>query len=295
MSIDGQWQAPGGDVPPEAAGGGQAPTGSGGGGIAAPGPPVNDGFVPPQPVDGMQQQPAYGMQQAPYAGGWYVQAPPESRGRRTKVILGVVCGIIAAAVGITLSVLQNSNSNSNFNAPTGESSPAGVIGQTDPGSTPPAGVTVPANAGGLTLMSGPEANAVVDPMKKADSASPLLSSAMFGAYEKTGTSQFFGDLTLVSLSDTPTLASAISSEGAQQVLDQNMQGSGLSDIQPETAGVSGGALSCGVETADHITMRACTWADSQSFGMLAAPLAAASAQQDATYAAAVEAAADQGS
>ncbi len=74
-------------------------------------------------------------------------------------------------------------------------------------------MSVPASAGGLTEMTGSSADAVTSAMKKADASNSTLSGAEFGAYEKTGSSTYFGDLTLVPLASSSELQDLFSLEG----------------------------------------------------------------------------------
>jgi hypothetical protein len=110
---------------------------------------------------------------------------------------------------------------------------------------------------------------VVKAMNKADASSADLANAQVAAYEKSGSSSFFADLTLVQLSKAPDFQTIYQSAGPDAAL-KSLGASSFTDEQTVTTQVPGSAMACGLSTAGGVILRKCVWVDLSEYGLFAA-------------------------
>jgi hypothetical protein len=130
-----------------------------------------------------------------------------------------------------------------------------------------AGIAVPAEAGGLTKMTGSTADTVTTDMAKADATNETLAGAEFGAYATTGSSVYFSNLTLVPLNATLKQLEKAGPASALKTIVKD----GLTDSAVEPSAVAKGAMTCGMIKGGKVPLRACSWIDDHEYGLTAFP------------------------
>ena len=214
--------------------------------------------------------------------------PPGPKKSRTGLIvggavvvaLGLIGGVYAATSGggnKQPAALDNSASPpvsaSAASSPSASASAEASASATDTSgdSTGSGDVVVPTSADGLKQMTGAAGQTVTDAMKKADSSSSMYDGALFAAYEKSGSKQYFSNLTLVPVSSSSELQVALDSASAKTFIAAVVDQSDLTDVTTETTSMTGGAITCGLDKTSDITLRMCMWADSTEYGLGAYP------------------------
>lgn len=246
---------------------------------AIPGQPY---AIPGQPwADPAAQQWGVPPQPVPFA------PVPEPKKSRTGLIAGVaVVAVLAVAGGVYAATSGGSGdkkpaaqaADTRSDSPAAETSPSPSDSPSDTSmAAAPVTIVLPAKAKGLTQMTGSTGKAVTEAMKKADAGEPLLADALFGAYEKAGSGSYFGDLTLVPLSDSTDLQTALNTSDAKTVIGEIADQAGLTDAAAESTSVSGGAITCGLASSS-ITVRMCIWIDDDEYGLAAFPKSITDAQ-----------------
>jgi hypothetical protein len=248
-----------------------------------PGQQPNPGYPAGYPAQ--PQNPGYPQQDPGYPAGYPAQpwqqipaTPDPPRKSRTGLYIGAGVVVGLAAIGVAYAATSGgSNKPAAQSAPTTSASPSASSSPTDSASAQPTqtgsggssvSVVVPDSAGGLTKMTGSSADAVTQAMAKADAGNSALSGAKFAAYEKTGTSTYFGDFTLVPLSSSTELKDLESTEGASATLKAIVEG-GLSNTASEPAAVPNGAMACGLIKGSSLQLRACAWIDDSEYALTA--------------------------
>lgn len=269
-------------------------------GQSMPGQPLPGQQIPGQPMSGPTAQ-QWEMAQ-PMTG--FAPPPPPNKPRTglivalsTVAVLGVA-GIVFAVTstgGTTKAASQAAPSQSAIPSSATVTEPSSPAASTDASSAADAGgsVVLPASAGGLKQLTGSAGQAVTNAMKKADESNPMLSGALFGAYSKSGSSEYYSDLTLVPLSSASSLQTALSASDADTVISTIAQSAGLTGAATETPAVSDGAMSCGIDKTADITLRMCMWIDNDEYGLAAYPDSISNSQA-ATYSNALWKASEQG-
>ena len=159
-----------------------------------------------------------------------------------------------------------------------------------PSPTPAASVTIPSSAAGLTQMTNKVGQAGVSAMQKSATGNADLANAQFAAYEKSGSSTFFGNLTLVQLSKAPDMQRTYSTSGPTAML-ATLGVSALSSEQSVTPSVPGAAMACGRLTTGGNTLSMCVWVDPSEYGMFAGSKSLGDSQAE-QYAEAIETASE---
>lgn len=263
-----------------------------------------EGVVPQPPADALPP-PSVGYAQFPQ---------PAPKKKHTKVIVGttvVAVVVVAVAVSVALAGGKSSSGDSaaaTATTPAADLTPAatftgaqastvasliaaavGTPAASTPAATPSVAethVAVPASAGGLTQITGSAGEKVTSAMENADASTPDLTDAEFAAYSKTGSSTYFGNLTLVQLAETPDLYEQYESNGADATLTAAGAGSALSEPVDVNVTTPGAAMYCGLVSSGSVTLRTCVWVDGLEFGTLALP-SSTSDDQVSAYAEAV--------
>jgi hypothetical protein len=127
-------------------------------------------------------------------------------------------------------------------------------------------------------------------MNKANASSPDLSNALVAAFEKSGSSSFFADLTLVQLSKAPDFENIYQGSSPAGAL-KTLGASGFTDSETISTKIPGSAMACGLSTAGGVILRKCIWVDASEYGLFAA-VKSLSNSQAAAYAEAIEAASE---
>lgn len=223
--------------------------------------------------------------------------------RRGRFVAGVVVLIVIAGGGAAYKFLGASKSNGVAGAPANSTANAGAAAgggatgsasasgsASSPQPTAAASVTIPASAGGLTQMTNKVGQAGVSAMQKSASGSADLANAQFASYEKTGSSTFFGNLTLAQLSKAPDIQKTYTLTGAAATL-KALGATSLTDEQSITPGIAGSAMACGEFSTGGNTLSLCIWVDPSEFGLFAGPKALTDAQAE-QYAEAIETASE---
>lgn len=115
-------------------------------------------------------------------------------------------------------------------------------------------------------------------MKKADSTSAIYADALFGAYAKSGSTQYFSNLTLIPAAKSSELKGMLEATTTSSFISTVVEQVGLTDTATETTSMPGGAIMCGIDESDDITLRMCMWADANEYGLGAYPEATSNAQ-----------------
>jgi hypothetical protein len=260
--------------------------------------PENGAPTPQQPADAPP----------PLHPGFPPFQPPAPKKKRTGLIVGTSVGaVLAVAVAVSVILVSGTSSDSGTSADAAAKTPAAdpapatgftgaqasevaspvaaAVGTPTPGSAA-ARVAVPASAGGLTQMTDSAGRQRAAAMKKADAGVPDLADADFAAYTKTGSSAYFGNLTLVQLNEATDLEESYLTDGAAATLTAAGTGAAVSDPDNVNVTMPGGAMTCGSISSGSVTLRGCFWVDAAEFGILAVPSSTSDAQA-AAYAEAV--------
>ncbi len=232
------------------------------------------GQVPP----GYGPVPGYG--QVPPG---YPPVPPQQPKRRTGLFVGVGVAAGVVAVGLAFALTSGgSNKSADEAAPGVPSSPSPLSAPSSPAASASAAdsstgaaavsgsITVPDAAGGLTKMTGSTADGVTSAMAKADASDAELSGAQFGAYEQTGNTSYYANLTLVALAEGSDVQELFAQEGASAAI-KDIAGRALTKTATEPAAEADGAMTCGLLVNPSITLRACMWIDGNEYGLAALP------------------------
>lgn len=227
------------------------------------------------------------------------QGAVKKRGRKGigVIVALVIIGGAGAYVYSGNSSHNSAASGTSAGATTGSSSGAGMAGGSasvaSPKSaspTPAAELTLPASIDGLTQMTNTTGKNVVQAMTKANSSSPDLASAQVAAYEKSGSSSFFADLTLVQLSKAPDFQTIYQSAGPDAAL-KSLGASSFTDMQIISTKIPGSAMACGLSSAGGVILRKCIWMDLSEYGLFAAVKTVGNSDA-AAFAQAIEAASE---
>lgn len=140
-------------------------------------------------------------------------------------------------------------------------------------------------------MTGPAGTEMAQLMKKSLAGDAAAADALFGAYEKSGSSAYFATLALVPLSQNPTVNEVAQMDGPQAAIATVFQASMFSDVSMETPPNESSAISCALATRKTGTERECAWMDSQIFAVVYLP-ASLSDDEAAIYTEALWEAAD---
>ncbi len=159
-----------------------------------------------------------------------------------------------------------------------------------PSPTPAASVTIPASPAGLTQMTNKIGQAGVSAMQKAATGNADLANAQFAEYEKSGSSTFVGNLTLVQLSKASDLQRTYSTSGPTAML-ATLDVAALTGEHIVATSVPGGAIACGQLTTGGNTLSMCVWVDPSEYGMFAGPKSLGDSQAE-QYAEAIETASE---
>lgn len=173
---------------------------------------------------------------------------------------------------------------------TGAAGSAAKSPSASPSPTPAASVTIPASPAGLTQMTNKIGQAGVSAMQKAATGNADLANAQFAEYEKSGSSTFVGNLTLVQLSKAPDLERTYSASGPTAMLG-TLDVSALTGEHIVATGVPGAAIACGQLTTGGNTLTMCVWVDPSEYGMFAGPKSLSDTEAE-QYAEAIETASE---
>jgi hypothetical protein len=229
---------------------------------------------------------------------------PKPKKKSRRLVAVVVILVLVGGVAAAYKVLGGSKSDDTEGAAAASGSTkangavaggaAAVSGSASaaasPSPTPAASVTLPSTAGGLTQMTNKVGQAGVSAMEKAAKGNVDLVNAQFAEYEKTGSSTFFGNLTLAQLTKASDIQKTYALTGATATL-ATLGASSLTSEQTVTPDVPGAAMACGRFTTGGNTMSLCIWVDPSEFGLFAGPKALSDSQAE-QYAEAMEAASE---
>ena len=216
--------------------------------------------------------------------------------KRTGLIEGV-CGLVVVVVAGGVYALTSSGGSTSpgaqsvaaqsaspadlsTSAATSASASASVSASVSPSASDGLAMKMPTTAGNLTLMTNSEGNTVSQQLRQENASIP--SSAIFGGYEKTGTSTYFGDLILLELSDGDADAyeNLYTSSGAPSALGQII-GTTMSGYTTQSPGPNS-AMACAAVNSMHV----CEWIDATEYGTAGFP-ASVPLDQAAAYATAL--------
>lgn len=231
------------------------------------------GAQPPQQQPwGTQQQPQqpWGTPQPGFA-----PPPPPKKSRTGLIVGGAVVVALALIGGVFVATSGGNNQPAALDTPPTD----GASGKASSAPTASSGtsktgtgeVAVPTSADGLAQMTGADGKARTDAMKKADASSSVYADALFGAYSKSGSSQYFSNLTLIPVATSSELQDELDASTASAFIAAVVDQTGLTDVATETTPMSGGAIMCGIDETDQITLRMCMWIDSNEYGLGAYP------------------------
>lgn len=207
-------------------------------------------------------------------------ARPETHRRGMLVGLGALVGV--AVVGVCAVLLSGGGGKpAAAPAPTLSAAPSAAAASSGPAGASAtddgagygtaqgaaAGIAVPAEAGGLTRMTGPSADTVTSDMAKADATNETLAGAEFGAYATSDDGAYFSNLTLVPLNTT---LAKLEKSGPASALKTIVK-DGLTDSAVEPSAVTKGAMTCGMIKGGKVPLRACSWIDDHEYGLTVFP------------------------
>jgi hypothetical protein len=205
--------------------------------------------------------------------------------RRTGLMVGISAVAVVAIGGGVYALAASGDS----------SKPAAQVAPLAPGTTANSGsptsasataspaatagsMKIPSSAGTLTLMTDSVGDRVTSELRQAQSALPA--SALFGAYEKTGSSTYFANLILLEITDgdATSYETAYTSEGPSGALWEINGNGGVTDVKEETPAGPGGAMICGDIKYTQTPLRACMWIDATEYATAAFPATTPEAQ-----------------
>jgi hypothetical protein len=204
--------------------------------------------------------------------------PSTSKKRRRRTV-GIVAALAIAGVGAVYLYSGSSSDNAASGTPAGATmtngageGAAGAVGASaaskSPSPTAVANIILPTTVDGLVQMTNTTGKNVVTAMKKANSGSADLANAQVAAFEKSGSSSFLADLTLVQLSKAPDFQTVYQGAGPDAAL-KSLGASSFSDSETVTTKIPGSAMACGLSTAGGVILRKCIWVDASEYGLFA--------------------------
>jgi hypothetical protein len=212
--------------------------------------------------------------------------------RRSGKLIGIVVAVAVVAGGAAAYMYVGGSKSNGSTAAGGTVAGTGAASASPSPthSAKPVVITVPASAGGLKQMTNSVGKSVVATMKKSSASNADLANAEFAAYEKSGSTTFLGDLTLVPLGKAANLQQTYQVDGAAGAL-KDFGASAFTDTESITLPVPGSAMICGLSTTENATLRMCMWVDQNEFGLFGGVKSLSDAQA-ATYAKAFESASE---
>lgn len=217
-------------------------------------------------------------------GPWgYGQQPPPQPPQKsnTGLIIGLAAGavVLLILIGVVGVVAANSGSGKASASPAAGGS-TGSSGSSPGGSASPAPadtttthtITLPSSAGGFSRTNGNVADRMTASLRSAFSKDPataaIFQNAKIGLFTSGDKQVVFLGL---SASDSPQLATELSSHPSSFEVDSMFTGAGIANANDYPTGPFGGTLRCGQGSSAGTPMAMCSWADSSTFGGIIGP------------------------
>lgn len=214
-------------------------------------------------------------------GPWgYGQQPPPQPPQKsnTGLIIGLAAGavVLLILIGVVGVVAANSGSGKASASPaaggsTG-SSPGGSASPAPADTTTAHTITLPSSAGGFSRTNGNVADRMTASLRSAFSKDPataaIFQNAKIGLFTSGDKQVVFLGL---SASDSPQLATELSSHPSSFEVDSMFTGAGIANANDYPTGPFGGTLRCGQGSSAGTPMAMCSWADSSTFGGIIGP------------------------
>jgi hypothetical protein len=226
--------------------------------------------LPPQPAAGQWGQ--YGAP-APFYGG-----PPPKRGR-TGLFVGLGVGAAVIAAGVATALALGGATGTVNTASTGTTaSPAASTsaGATDSPSTTPSAATqqtartvsVPQSAGSLHLLTNSDTTSRITQLKTQLSGNAAYSNPQIGFYGIGSSTAYSVWMLAEDTTNIATFQDSVNALGVDAAAKEIATAASMKSMQTEPSGPLGGAMVCGTLSEQSVTVFACEWLDTTSFGWI---------------------------
>ena len=210
------------------------------------GKPVPDGPEPDEPFapqDGWFAP----APQSPYAQAPPLldePEPPAGRGGRVKLFAGLGIGAVLVAAGVAVAVVLNTDSQHARHR-----------------------ISIPQSAGSLRLLTNADTTARISALKAQLAGNPVYANPQLGFYGLGASSSYSVWLLAEETTGIPSFQNTVRTLGADTAAKQIAAATGMRSVQAESAGPLGGAMLCGTLAEETVTVYACEWLDSGTFGL----------------------------